>query len=317
MNLESLKPDTVTQAIRKGKITRKALFMVTVIALSMLFIYAQAKNTGTGKKNGFSNADYAQHMMKLRKKIPGPEFTVILQKPFVVISDETPETVKFLAENIVQWAVKKIKHMYFKKNPTDIIDIWLFNGKKSYRKYTREIFGDSPETPFGYSSSRHKALIMNIRTGTGTLVHELVHPFIRSNFPTCPSWFNEGLASLYEQCTGKDDKIVGLLNWRLPGLQEALKNGVVPSFRYLTATSEYDFYEKDPGTNYAQARYLCYYLQEKGLLVKFYRKFHSNWKTDPTGYKSLKAILGITDMKPFRKKWEQFVLNLKIKPGFR
>ena len=28
------------------------------------------------------------------------------------------------------------------------------------------------------------------------------------------------------------------------------------------------FYNQDPGTNYSQARYLCYYLQQRGLLEK-------------------------------------------------
>ena len=49
---------------------------------------------------------------------------------------------------------------------------------------------------------------MNISTGGGTLVHEIVHPFIQSNFPNCPSWFNEGLGSLYEQCRERNGKIV-------------------------------------------------------------------------------------------------------------
>ena len=40
---------------------------------------------------------------------------------------------------------------------------------------------------------------MNIATGGGTLVHEIVHPFVEANFPGCPTWFNEGLGSLYEQ----------------------------------------------------------------------------------------------------------------------
>ena len=31
------------------------------------------------------------------------------------------------------------------------------------------------------------------------LVHEMVHPFMDADFPACPAWFNEGLASLYEQ----------------------------------------------------------------------------------------------------------------------
>ena len=57
-------------------------------------------------------------------------------------------------------------------------------------------------------------------------------------------------------------RIRGLTNWRLPGLQRAIRDGALPSFRALTATSEAQFYGADPGTNYAQARYLLYYLQE-------------------------------------------------------
>ena len=39
---------------------------------------------------------------------------------------------------------------------------------------------------------------MNSATALGTLSHELVHPYMETNFPNVPSWFNEGLASLYE-----------------------------------------------------------------------------------------------------------------------
>ena len=31
-------------------------------------------------------------------------------------------------------------------------------------------------------------------------MHELVHAFIEGTSPACPASFNEGLASLYEQC---------------------------------------------------------------------------------------------------------------------
>jgi hypothetical protein len=263
------------------------------------------------RHKGFTNADFVQHMIGLKRKVPPKGFTIVIQKPFVVISDEAPDVVRYLAHNVVSWATQKLKHMYFKTDPRNIIDIWLFNGQGSYKKYAWEIFGDKPDTPFGYSSPSKNALIMNIRTGTGTLVHEMVHPFIRANFPQCPSWFNEGLASLYEQSTGQGNKIIGLTNWRLAGLQQAIRNNSVPSFKTLTATSEYEFYDEDPGTNYAQARYLCYYLQEKGLLTKFYHKFHANQKEDPTGYQTLKTILGEENMTSFKKKWERFILSLR------
>jgi len=67
-----------------------------------------------------------------------------------------------------------------------------------------------------------------------------------------------------------------------------------------------------PGTNYAQARYLLYYLQEKGLLVRYYRAFFADRRTDPTGYQTLKRVLGERDMDAFHKRWQAFVLGLSF-----
>lgn len=153
---------------------------------------------------------------------------------------------------------------------------------------------------------------MNIATGGGTLVHEIVHPFIEANFPECPAWLNEGLGSLYEQSSSRDDRIVGLTNWRLAGLQDAIKRNEVPTFGALCSTTTHQFYRADPGTNYAQARYLCYYLQEKGLLKKFYHDFVANHDIDPSGYETLQETLGVDDMNDFKKHWEDYVLTLRF-----
>ncbi len=153
---------------------------------------------------------------------------------------------------------------------------------------------------------------MNIATGGGTLVHEIVHPYIAANFPECPTWFNEGLASLYEQCGDENGQIHGYTNWRLAGLQEAIRSRELPSFKSLCSTTTDEFYEKDRGANYAQARYLCYYLQQKGLLREFYRRFHANRQQDPTGYNTLQKVLGRDDMTKFQKEWESYVLKLRF-----
>ena len=259
--------------------------------------------------SGFAEDNYENHLARLKPKAP-EAFTIVVEKPFVVIGDEEPEMVKKRARTIVRWTVEMLKQDYFDKDPETIIDIWLFKDDSSYYHYTRTIFGDKPNTPFGYYSESENAIIMNISTGGGTLVHEMVHPFMRANFPECPAWFNEGLASLYEQCIEKDGHIHGLTNWRLQDLQIAIREKRVPSFKKLTSMTDRDFYTKDKGTNYGQARYLCYYLQEKGLLVDFYHRFYRDRKSDPTGYETLKQILGIDDMDRFKKKWEGFVLKL-------
>lgn len=261
-----------------------------------------------------SNAAFAEHLAQLNRKIP-EGFTVVVQPPFVVIGDEPPAQVRLRATNTVKWAVDRLKQDYFQRDPVEIIDIWLFRDRTSYTNHARLLFNDTPTTPFGYYSAEQRALIMNIATGGGTLVHEMVHPFMRANFPDCPAWFNEGLASLYEQAAEKEGHIRGKINWRFKGLEQAIKEGKTIPFQQLTATSDREFYGGSNNTNYSQhygqARYLCYYLQEKGLLTKFYREFAANAPRDPTGFNTLKRVLGEDDMAAFQKKWETFVLALR------
>jgi len=253
---------------------------------------------------------FTQHVKALQARTP-EAFTIVIAKPFVVIGDEAPERVAARARGTVQWATSQLKAQYFDRNPEAIIDVWLFKDAASYEKHTMAFWGERPGTPYGYYSSRHDALIMNIATGGGTLVHEMVHPFMESNFPECPSWFNEGLASLYEQCGEEDGRVHGYTNWRLAGLQEAIRAGELPWFKDLMATTEDGFYEEDPGTNYGQARYLCYYLQHKGLLQRYYREFVANSEDDPTGYATLQRVLGVRNMEQFQKEWEAWVLTLR------
>jgi hypothetical protein len=259
-----------------------------------------------------SNAAFAEHLAQL--KVP-EGFTVVAQPPFVVIGDEPPAQVRLRATNTVNWAVDRLKQDYFQRDPLEIIDIWLFRDRTSYTNHARLLFNDTPTTLFGYYSAEHRALIMNIATGGGTLVHEIVHPFMRANFPDCPSWFNEGLASLYEHAAEKGGHIRGRINWRFKGLEQAIKQGRTIPFQQLTAMSEAEFYGGSGNTNYnrhyGQARYLCYYLQEKGLLTNFYHEFAANAKRDPTGFNTLKRVLGEDDMAAFQKKWEKFVLALR------
>jgi hypothetical protein len=262
----------------------------------------------------FTDEDYAEHVAMLeREQIPkGRGFHVVIEKPFVVVGDESAGTVRRRATETVQWSVERIKKEYFDRDPEAIYTIWLFKDRESYERHAREIFGEEPDTPFGYASRARRALVMNIATGGGTLVHEIVHPFLEANFPDCPAWFNEGLASLYEQSGDRDGRIVGRTNWRLRGLQDAIREKRLPSFRRLTSSSTSGFYNEDRGTHYAQARYLCYYLQEKGLLRDYYRRFVKNHAGDPTGYETLRTVLVEEDMDAFQRKWEAWVLELRF-----
>lgn len=257
-----------------------------------------------------SDAGLEAHATELRDRMPS-SFTVVIQKPFVVIGDEPPSVVRRRAEQTVGWAVTHLKEAYFSRDPDRILDVWLFKNKESYDRNAAKLFKSKPDTPYGYYSPRDNALVMNISTGGGTLVHEIAHPFIEANFPDCPAWFNEGLGSLYEQSAERNGKIVGLPNWRLAGLQRAARDGRLLSFHDLTHLSTDEFYGDDAGRNYAEARFLCQYLQEKELLRDFYRKFSENAAADPTGFETLKNVFddSIADRET---DFRQFVMKLEF-----
>src|SRR5437764_1129850 len=84
---------------------------------------------------------------------------------------------------------------------------------------------------------------------------QLTHALIAPDMPDVPSWFNEGLASLYEQSRfTPDGGIRGLKNWRLPALQRAIREKKLRPLAELMADD--DFYNDErAGLNYAQARY--------------------------------------------------------------
>jgi len=255
-------------------------------------------------------ADYAQHMIRLKRIVPSSGFTVVIQPPFVVIGDEPAPAVQRHAEQTVKWAVGRLKAAFFDKEPAEILDIWLFRDQASYHRHCKSLFGVEPETPYGFFLNDQRALAMNIASGGGTLVHEIVHAFIAADFPGCPAWFDEGLACLYERFAKQEGCIRGLTNWRLAGLQAAIRDKRLPALETLCSMTKRQFYQQDRATNYAYARYLCYYLQEHDLLETYYRRFRDGRQNDVTGYQTLQDVLGRPDMAAFQKQWEAFVLEL-------
>jgi hypothetical protein len=262
----------------------------------------------------FSSAAYAEHIRTLRERLRARKLGhlhVRIEDPFVVAGDGTPEDLE-RSSGTVRWAADKLEQDFFAKRPTKILDVFLFATEDSYERGVLALTGRAPSTPYGFYSRAHGGMFMNISTGGGTLVHEIVHPYVEADFPAAPPWLNEGLGSLFEQSSERGGRIVGLTNWRLAGLQRAIANDALRSFRELTRLAPGQFYGDASGKNYAQSRYLLYYLQERGLLRDFYRAFRMEHGKDPTGYATLVRILGERDMDGFQRRWERYVAALRF-----
>jgi hypothetical protein len=114
----------------------------------------------------------------------------------VIVGDEPPKTVR---ERGAHRALDRepAAQGLLRQGPDEIIDVWAFRTPPAQR-HAWEYFGDRPDTPYGYYSSRHHALIMNIGWGTGRWSTRS-SPVHAHELPRGPPWLNEGLASLYER----------------------------------------------------------------------------------------------------------------------
>src|SRR5687767_5236408 len=161
-------------------------------------------------------------------------FTVALAPPFVVIGNEEPERVRAHAR-----AVERVVPLYgrfFQARPEPLLEAWVFRDSASYHKYALELFKVRPLRPPRDPSSHREwievagmylhersAVILNIENGDSTLLHEVVHCFVKADFPDAPVWLDEGLALLFETSIEERGRLVGTPDGRwLPSLNQAM-----------------------------------------------------------------------------------------------
>jgi hypothetical protein len=272
-----------------------------ILVLSGIFVCSSAhlheqqnfsvlnSNTTHINLNYSDTLDYKTKIDKY-KKLLSSDFIYDKSSYFLIISNMTENETRSIIDNTIQPAVKCFYNDFFETRPTEVITIFLFKDDESYRHWAKELFSDTDLSRFGYYKPDERTMLMNISTGSGTLVHEMTHALVHYDSPDIPAWFNEGLGSLYERSSLRNGDIRGYVNWRLPTLKEALYNHTYTGLSVLIATDDNEFYGSNSDFYYSQARYLCMYMQEKSLLKKFYKMFRDNYSEDKTGKKFLEAV---------------------------
>jgi hypothetical protein len=241
----------------------------------------------------------------------GGGFESAVVGPFVVVaSGPMPRAVRDEAAETVAWASRLLRADYFAHDPGAIMTIWVFPDEESYMRGTSAVLGIVPDTPYGFYRPCKHALVVDAGYGYGTLVHELVHAFMDGDFPRAPVWMNEGLASLFEAPREEEGHLRGATNWRLPGLQRAIADRRAPSFERMANAGRGAFSGNEGPLLYATARYLCFYLQERGLLRSYYAAFRGRPGADATGLATLQATTA-RDLGALRGEWERFVMGLR------
>lgn len=220
------------------------------------------------------------------------DFIVKEHSYFVIASNLSETETEKILNSTIDKAVECFYNDYFSTRPDEATTIFLFKDDRTYRFWAKQLYDDDDLSKYGYYKPSERTMLMNINTGTGTLVHEMTHALARYDFPDIPSWFNEGLGSLYERCSLNNKTILGYVNWRLPALQDAIADKSYTSLEKLMKTNWEEFYGDGSDVNYSQARYLCMYLQEQGLLKKYYKHFRDTYISDNTGITQMEKITG-------------------------
>lgn len=259
-------------------------------------------------------ADCRREVKTLQARL-GTECRAIVRAPWVIAGDMPAEELAAWYTRTVGPAERALDHAYFNTPPDRPITLLLFSSERSYNHYARQLFGEQGISVYGYYKPQQRTLIMNIGTGAGTLVHELTHALISFDFPDVPDWFNEGLASLHEASQIRRDEsgIDGLPNWRLPGLQQAVRQHQLGSIAALVAAT--DFRGEHVGLNYAHARYFCLFMQGRGVLVDFYHRFRAEHAGDATGAATLLSVFPGYDWERLDREFREWVLTLEWKQG--
>lgn len=237
-------------------------------------------------------------------------FNSICRPPFVLAGDLTTAELDNVYRETIVPTSRALSLMYFDREPDEPICVVLFADERGYRDTAKRIDGRSVADYHGYYIRPDRRLMINATTGAGTLAHELTHALAHFDFPNMPEWFDEGLASLYEESDFTTDnlQLVGLSNWRLNYLVHALHQRRLGSLEGLLGARR--IRAEQQAIDYAQARYLCLYLQQRDLLPLFYRKLRANSATDPSGLHTLREVFSVAALDDVDREFRNWIVDV-------
>lgn len=234
---------------------------------------------------------------------------VLIRPPYVLAGDMSEGVLERLHREVVLPTERALKVAFFDAEPTEPITIVAFAKEPGFREFARRVDRRGADSYYGYYLRNHRRLVVNLATGAGTLAHELTHALAHFDFPNMPEWFDEGLASVFEQSEFKEagHRLSGTDNWRVHQVLRAIHDNQLRSTgdlvqgRSVRANNE--------AIDYAHSRYICLFLQEQQLLEPFYRKLRSRSEIDPTGWETLCEVLARDTTKAVDTDFKRWVVQ--------
>ncbi|MFP6762284.1 MAG: hypothetical protein VB858_01660 [Planctomycetaceae bacterium] len=235
---------------------------------------------------------------------------MIVRPPYILAGDLSAEELEYHYTQTVLPTARALRLAYFDAPINEPVTLLLFSGERAYRNAARSLDRRNTANYYGYYVRPDRRIVLNIGTGEGTLSHELVHALGHFDFPDMPEWFDEGFASIYEEADFTEDglQLIGVSNWRLNHLLQAIQQRRLQTLASLLTSRRIRSERQE--VDYAHARYFCLYLQDRGLLPFFYRKFRSSVAHDPGGFQTLCEIFDTTSLDAVDRDFRRWVIEL-------
>ncbi|QDV50437.1 hypothetical protein Enr17x_24770 [Gimesia fumaroli] len=239
---------------------------------------------------------------------------LLVRAPYILIGDYETKTLDALHRKAIQPTEYALNVSYFDLQPDRPITIIALSSQERYQQVAYDLDQRKTGSYYGYFQSDEMRIVLNLTTGSGTLGHELTHALAQIDYPDMPEWFDEGLASLHEQCEFSDEgnQLVGISNWRVQILLSALDRNQLPDLKSMVQQIRINTDRE--ALTYAYARYFCLYLQQKRLLSPFYRKLRTNREFDETGQRTLQQLLNVHDLSEVDADFQQWLTSFRVKP---
>jgi len=239
----------------------------------------------------------------------------LVKAPYALIGDYEINTLEALYRKAIQPTEYALNVSYFDTKPDQPITIVALSSQERYQRVALDLDQRQTGSYYGYFQSDELRIVLNLTTGSGTLGHELTHALAQIDYPAMPEWFDEGLASLHEQCEFSEEgnQLLGVSNWRAQILLSALERRRLPGLNSLV--SQVRIKTDQEALTYAYARYFCLFLQQKNLLSAYYRKLRTNQASDPGGMLTLKQILNVNDLSAVDAEFQQWLTGFRRNTG--
>lgn len=218
------------------------------------------------------------------------------------------------AVTLVRKALPAYFHERFSRHPHRPVTVFLFDAAAPYAAFCARRVGTACAGNLGIYNPRTREILANLGPGVTTLSHEIVHPIVQTDFPDAPAWIDEGIGALFEAPVfPSPGEVHGATNWRLARLKKALSSRAEePTVRLdaLFGMSRDGFAGDGEDLHYAMARYACQWLDEQGMLWRFYRAWRDGIIDDVHGEKAFREVSGMSPAEATGP-WREWVRTLR------